>query len=169
MALAAAGGKVPDSRRLRGTGAIALLLGALATTPAARADVIIPATGFVGLASGGVNAACTDLIVAGTLNFDSGVAINVRDVIVQPGGVLNGGSGSLTLSRNFTVLAGGQYNAERLSVTYDTTCGPGAPAAPIPTLGSGMLMALIGALALLATVLLGGVQRRRGTIKGDGR
>ena len=135
----------------------------------AQADVSIPATGFVGLASGGVNAACTDLIVAGTLDFDSGVAINVRDVIVQPGGVLNGGFGSLTLSRNFTVLPGGVYNAERLSVAYDTTCGPGAPAAPIPTLGSGMLMALSGALALLATLLPGGVRRRRDTIKGVGR
>ncbi len=149
-------------------GALALLLGALAVTPAARADVIIPPTGFVGLASGEIDAACTDLIVSGTLNLDSGAFVRLRDVIVQPGGVLNGASGSITLSRNFTVLPGGAYNPQGSALVYDTNCGPGAPAAPIPTLGSGMLIALGAALALLAAFFLGGM-RRRETIRGGGR
>jgi len=149
--------------------AFALLLGALAVAPMARADVSIPAGGIMGLASGGVDAACTDLIVTGTMNLDSGAFVNVRDVIVQPGGVLNGGSGSITLSRNFTVLPGGQYNVQGSSVAYNTNCGLGGPQTPIPTLGSGMLIALSAALALLATFFLGGVQRRRDTIRGVGK
>jgi hypothetical protein len=148
--------------------AIAFLLVALAVTPVAWADVLIPPTGFVGLASGEVNAACTDLVVTGTLNLDSGAFVRLRDVIVQPGGVLNGGTGSITLSRNFTVLPGGAYNAQSSSLSYDTSCGPGAPAAPIPTLASGMLIALGAALALLATFVLGGMRRRK-TIRGVGK
>jgi len=175
MATAAARRGVPDSRPPRCIGAMALLLGALAAPPAALADVIVPVTGFIGLAGGGINAACTDLIIAGTLNLDSGAIVNLRDVIVQPGGILNGGSGSITLSRNFTVLPGGAYNVERSSLQYDTNCGPGAPVAPvaplvpIPTLGSGMLLSLSALLALLAAFLLGGVKRQRETIKGSGR
>jgi len=149
--------------------AFALLLGALAVAPMARADVSIPAGGIMGLASGGVDAACTDLIVTGTMNLDTGAFVNVRDVIVQPGGVLNGGSGSITLSRNFTVLPGGQYNVQGSSVAYNTNCGLGGPQTPIPTLDSGMLIALSAALALLATFFLGGVQRRRDTIRGVGK
>jgi len=149
--------------------AFALLLGALAVAPMARADVSIPAGGIMGLASGGVDAACTDLIVTGTVNLDTGAFVNVRDVIVQPGGVLNGGSGSIMLSRNFTVLPGGQYNVQGSSVAYNTNCGLGGPQTPIPTLGSGMLIALSAALALLATFFLGGVQRRRDTIRGVGK
>jgi hypothetical protein len=67
--------------------ALALLLGAHAATPAPLAGVIIPATGFVGLA-GDIDAACTDLIVTGTLNLDSDAFVRLRDVIVEPGGLL---------------------------------------------------------------------------------
>jgi hypothetical protein len=161
MAPAAATDGWPDRRRKRCVGALALVVGAFAATPAARADVIIPSTGVVRLDSGGVDAACTDLIVAGTLDLDAGALVNLRDVIVQPGGVLNGGSGSITLSRNFTVLPGGTYNAERSTLRYDRNCGPGAPVTPVPTLGSGPLIALGAALALLAAGFLRGAERRR--------
>jgi hypothetical protein len=147
--------------------ALALLLASLAAVSVAHANVVIPAEGSIALDAGKIEAACTDLIVAGTLNLDSGAIVNLRDVIVQPGGVLNGNTGSIVLSRNFTVLPGGQYNADRSTVTRDTTCGPGSLPAPIPTpaLGNGMLMVLSAALATLTILLTGGIRRRGSATK----
>jgi hypothetical protein len=152
-----AAGPAPATQRKRACIAFALMLGSLAVAPLARADVVIPAAGSMSLDAGTTEAACTDLIVAGTLNLDSGAFVNLRDVIVQPGGVLNGDTGAIVLSRNFTVLPGGQYNADRSTVTYDTTCGSGRLPAPIPTptLGSGMLIALSAMLATLTIFLMG--------------
>lgn len=123
------------------------------------------------LEAGRIDAACTDLIVAGTLNLDSGTFVNVRDVIVQSGGVLNGDTGSIVLSRNFTVLPGGLFNADRAAVVYDTACGPGALLAPVPTptLGTGMLIALSAAIATLTIFLTGGISRRQNTLNGVGK
>ena len=170
MATAATAGLVPESQRTRCPGVLALLLGSLALAPIARADVTIPASGFMALAGGAVDAACTDLFVAGTLNLDAGAVFNVRDIIVQAGGVLNGGGGSITLSRNFTVAPGGAFNVQAATVAYDATCGPGAAPAPIPTLGSALIAALSGVLAALAMFCAGGGAplRRKNAPKGAG-
>jgi hypothetical protein len=150
----------PAARKGRAAAFCATLLACIAAPAIADYDVGAGGTSFI--ASGRYDLACTDLLVAGTLNLDTGTFVNVRDVIVQPGGVLNGGSGTITLSRNFTVSPGGQFNAQAATVAYDATCGPGAAPAPVPALGDVMLIALSGLLAAMAMFFAGaGAPRRR--------
>src|SRR5512139_3100673 len=66
---------------LRAPGAIVLCL--LALAPPARADLIVPANGVVDLAGGTVDLACTDLVVAGTLQVGGGAIVNARNVTIQ--------------------------------------------------------------------------------------
>jgi hypothetical protein len=168
MAVTATPDTTPCGHRRRRCGAIALLLGFLLGPSLASADVIIPAGGVMSLAAGTVDAACTNLTIAGTLNLDTGAFVNLNNVVVQPGGVLNGNSGAIALVGNFTVLPGGQFNASGSSVSLLTTCGSLRRTAttPVPTLGAGSLVALSAALALLAMLAAGGMQRRRGTLNG---
>jgi IPTL-CTERM motif len=71
-------------------------------TGSAHADMDIPA-GAVASTSGGVfDLACSDLTVGGTLNLDAGQVINVRHVSISAGGVINGNSGTLALSGNWS-------------------------------------------------------------------
>jgi len=137
----------------------------------ALATYIVGAGATTSLNAGRLDLSCTDLIVAGTLNVNSAAIVNVRDVIVQPGGILHGGAGSITLSRNFTVAAGGQFLAEQGTVNYNTNCGPGLPQSipeNIPALGNEMLIALAALLMGLPMLVLGDgrMQRRRNTTKG---
>jgi hypothetical protein len=99
-----------------------MLFGALS----AHADYIVPANANSSLNGGTLNLSCTDLIVAGTFDVGSGVVRNARNVSVQPGGVVLGGSGSITLSGNWTLSPTGQYVPGTSSVRFDETCGAGA-------------------------------------------
>lgn len=142
--------------------AAAVLLGV--ALPAV-ADYRVGAGGTAPLATGRINLACTDLIVAGTLDLGGGAIYNIRDVIVQPGGLLIGGTGSITLSRDFVVQSGGQYLAQSSQLQYDTVCGPGRS---IPTLGDAMLAllaALLGGMSLLV-LRARGRRERQDTING---
>lgn len=65
--------------------------------PEARADLIVPANGIVNLNGGQVDLACTDLVVAGTLLLGTGSVVNARNVTIQAGGVVDGGSGAIDL------------------------------------------------------------------------
>jgi hypothetical protein len=116
---------------------------------AAHADHYINTGGVVSLAGGTISLGCTDLVIGGTLNFDSGTYRAVRNVTVLAGGELHGGTGTLRLSGTFTVAPGGLHNPQQLSVMPATECGAGAPApgqpVAIPTLNA----ALLAALALL--------------------
>jgi hypothetical protein len=120
----------------------------------AAADYRVGSGATASIATGRVNLSCTDLVVSGTLNLDGGTIYNVRDVIVQPGGLLVGGNGSITLSRSFTVIPNGQFLPQQSHVQYDTNCGPGSPVAAIPTLGDGMLAVLAALLASTALLVL---------------
>jgi hypothetical protein len=56
----------------------------------AHADLVVPAGSVVNLGSGTVDLACTDVIVAGTLQLASGSIVNARHVTIQAGGAIDG-------------------------------------------------------------------------------
>jgi len=105
------------TRRLITAGALlcVLLSGVLA-----RADVVIPAGGVINLAGGGLDLACTDLIVAGTLVTGSGRINNVRNVVIQSGGVLDAGASSLNVGGDW--FNNGSFIAGTSQVNFIDAC-----------------------------------------------
>ncbi len=82
--------------------AVAMEVAFFGAAPRAHADLIVPANSVVNLGSGTVDLACTDVVVAGTLELASGSVVNVRHVTIQAGGAIDGGSGLITLGGNWT-------------------------------------------------------------------
>ena len=74
----------------------------------------------MGLSSGGLDAFCTDLVIAGTLQTNSAPVINVRHVIIQSGGTLDAGSSSFNLSGNWS--NSGSFIASGSSIIFGDTC-----------------------------------------------
>lgn len=131
--------------------AVTVLLGCMAMP--AQADHRIGAGGVVSLSNATTSLGCTDLVVAGTLNFQQGIYLAVRNVSVLPGGVINGGTGALTLSGTVSVDPAGQFNAQQLVLVQNASaCGTAVAAAPlvIPTLGNSLLFTLAALLLWLA-------------------
>lgn len=86
----------------RGTAAMLAALAGLLISLPSFADMDVPA-GTSSSTSGGVfDLACSDLLVAGTFSVDNGQVINVRNVVIQPGGVINGNTGLISLSGNWS-------------------------------------------------------------------
>lgn len=54
----------------------------------------------MGLNSGSLDMGCTDLIVGGTLQTNSAPVINVRNLIIQTGGLLGAGVSTLSVGGN---------------------------------------------------------------------
>lgn len=135
----------------------ALLFGLAA---AAHADHRIGAGGVVSLAGGSISLGCTDLLVSGTLNFDSGSYRSVRNVTVLAGGELRGGTGTLRMSGSLSIAPGGLYEPQQLNVLPAPECGAAAAPQPlvVPTLGGALLAAL--GLLLFALGLARLPQRR---------
>ncbi|MBC7711364.1 MAG: hypothetical protein H7203_14975 [Rhizobacter sp.] len=75
----------------------ALLLGG-----SAQADMVVLAGATVNASASAVDFACTDLIIGGTFNLGTGSLVNVRDVVIQPGGSLSATSGSIAVTRNWS-------------------------------------------------------------------
>jgi IPTL-CTERM motif len=92
----------------------------VATARPAHADLIVPANSVMSLDSGIVDLACTDVIVAGTLQVASGSIVNARHVTIQAGGTINGGSGIVELGGNWT--AAGQFTAGTSQVRFRDLC-----------------------------------------------
>ncbi len=93
---------------------------ALCLPSLAQAQTITIANGAQwSLGAGSLNADCADLLVAGTLSIDSGSANEIRDVTINPG-VINGGSGTINLSGNWTNL--GTFNAQSGAVQITDGC-----------------------------------------------
>jgi hypothetical protein len=137
----------------------------------AGADQRIGAGGLVSQGNNNVDLSCTDLIIAGTLNVNQATYVNVRNVNILAGGVLNGGSGSITYSGSFVVDPGGQYNQQSAAVQRNPFClgiSFGADPVSIPALGNTALIVLAALLLWLASLILGekGVLRHRGKMKG---
>jgi hypothetical protein len=87
----------------------------------ARADLVVPANGVYTTNGGQTDLACTDVIVAGTLQVNSGGLVNVRHLTIQPGGVIDGGSGTIQLGGNWSGT--GTFTAGTSTVRFDDSCG----------------------------------------------
>jgi hypothetical protein len=116
----------PDAREGWAQSLVRLLLAAAVAVAVfgmarpAHADLLIPANSVVNLASGTVDLACTDVIVAGTLQLASGSIVNARHVTIQPGGTIDGGSGILTLGGNWTNT--GQFVPGTSAIRFRDLC-----------------------------------------------
>lgn len=87
----------------------------------ARADYIVPAGATTNLASGTLDLACTDLVVGGTLQVASGAINNVRNITIQGGGTLDGGSGIIQVAGNWS--NSGSFVAGSGEVDFRDQCG----------------------------------------------
>jgi hypothetical protein len=112
------------ARRARSAvGSLAPLVFAVAVAGMARvahADLIIPANSVTNLGGGVVDLACTDLIVAGTLQVTSGSINNIRHVTIQAGGTIDGGSGVMNVGGNWSNA--GQFIPGTSSVRFRDLC-----------------------------------------------
>ncbi len=91
-----------DSGLFRQISIVAIVAAAGLLALPVHADMEVP-VGTSSSTGGGIyDLACSDLLVAGTLNVDSGQIINVRNIIIQSGGVVSGGSGVISLSGNWS-------------------------------------------------------------------
>ncbi len=70
----------------------------------AHADIVVPTGAIVNASASTIDFACTDLIVSGTFNLGTGSLVNVRDVVIQPGGGVSATTGSIALARNWSNL-----------------------------------------------------------------
>lgn len=101
----------------------AVFLTLIAFTPASlfAAGMTIGAGDAFSLDTGSVDLGCGDLIINGELNLDSGTFNNVDNVIINNGGTLNGNSGTINLSGDWT-NNGGTTNPGSSQVTFNTDC-----------------------------------------------
>ena len=94
---------------------------AFALIPAGHASILVPAGGQYSTGGGQTDLSCTDVIVAGTLFVAGGALLNVRHLTVQPGGTIDGGSGTIQVGGNWS--NGGTFVAGTSSVRFDDSCG----------------------------------------------
>jgi hypothetical protein len=80
---------------------VALAFAAISAA-AVHADLVIPSGGSYALNGGSTDLGCTDLIVAGTLQVDSGSLTGIRNVAIQPGGSITATTGTLSLSGDWS-------------------------------------------------------------------
>lgn len=137
---------------LRRSAALAACVAALAFAASARADVVVPANGVLSLNDGGLELACTDLIVAGTLHVGSAPVTSVRNFLIQPGGIVDATTGTISVGGSF--VNQGTFAPGSGGVVFGNACGAGeAPTRPVPAtgpIGLILLAALLGAAALLS-------------------
>lgn len=81
-----------------------------------HAEVVVPVGGSTSLNGGSMDLACTDVIVGGTLDLGGGSLSNVRSVVIQAGGVISAGAGSITLAGDWSNA--GTFNAGTGSVNF---------------------------------------------------
>ena len=107
-----------ELRRLAAT--FAVMAGAVFAGGPANADFIVPPNAVINLNAGQLDLACTDLIVGGTMHVDTGSVTNIRHVTIQPGGVLDGGAGTIRLGGDWT--NGGLFTAGTSHVEFRDLC-----------------------------------------------
>ena len=81
-----------------------------------HADLNIGVGGSFDLGGGAMDLGCTDVVVGGTLNLSGGSLTNVRSLTIQSSGILNAGSGSITLAGDWSNQ--GNFNAGTGSVNF---------------------------------------------------
>jgi hypothetical protein len=89
----------------------------------ACADVIVPVGSLASLGPGVVDLGCTDVVVSGTLQVNSGQLKNVRSVTINPGGAIDGGSGLIEVGGNWT--NSGTFIAGSGAVNFRDLCSFG--------------------------------------------
>ena len=111
----------PRARALS-AGRLLLACGMVALVAArpAHADWIIPSGSTVSLGGGAVDLACTDLVVAGTLQLGSGTVANARHVTILAGGTIDGGSATVTLGGNWSNA--GAFVPDTSAVRFRDVC-----------------------------------------------
>lgn len=104
---------------------LAALVSLLIAVPA-WAAMEVPAGTASNISGGVFDLACSDLVVAGTLGVDNGQINNVRNVVIQPGGVINGNIGLISLSGDWS--NGGSFAAGTGTVNFvdSPTCASSA-------------------------------------------
>ncbi len=80
---------------------LAAALGAMSSVAVAE-GISVGSASSLSLGSGTLGLGCGDLEVAGTFNADSGTVNEVRDLTIAGGGTLNGGSGVLNVTQNWS-------------------------------------------------------------------
>ena len=100
----------------------ALLIGIIAGP--AKADLVVPVGATTSLGSGVVDLACTDLIIGGTFKVQGGAVRNVRNVTIQGGGAIDGGTGVIQVGGNW--IATGNFIAGTGEVDFRDLCAAGA-------------------------------------------
>jgi hypothetical protein len=86
--------------------------------------MVVPAGATSNLGNGVLDLACTDLVVGGNFQIASGSVRNVRNVTVQSGGTLDGGSGVLQVGGNWS--NSGNFVANGGEVDFRDVCGGGS-------------------------------------------
>jgi hypothetical protein len=98
--------------------ALALALGA---SPARPAGLSVEGGATVSLGTGTLDLGCTDLAVAGTFAGGSGLVAEARDVAIQPGGTLDGGSATFRVAGDWT--NSGSFVPGTSGVEFADGCG----------------------------------------------
>jgi hypothetical protein len=106
----------------RTAGVVAFLF---ATNQACAQGITVPSGATLSLGNGQINLFCGDLVVEGQVFIDSGAATGIRDVEIM-GGTLTGGSGTLSLARDW--LNAGSFNAATGAVGLGDGCGASSSA-----------------------------------------
>lgn len=106
-------------------GRLLALAGACLLATTARADLVVPTSAQISLGPGIVDLSCTDLVVGGTLQVAGGSLKNIRNVTIQPGGSLDGGSGLIEVAGNWS--NSGSFTPGTATVNFRELCGA-APA-----------------------------------------
>ena len=129
--------------------ALAACVALVACPIAVRGDVLIPAGGEISLTSGALELACTDLVVAGTLHVGAAPVTSVRHFTIQPGGVVDATSGTISVGGTFTNQ--GTFAPGSGGVVFGNACGAGAgDVVAVPASSGGGLLLLAALIALLA-------------------
>ena len=115
--------KVRQGGLVRSFGArMALALCAtLASLSPSHADLVVPANGLYQTNGGQTDLACTDVVVAGTLQVNGGGLVNVRHITIQAGGTIDGGSGVVQLGGDWS--NGGTFTPGTSTVRFNDLCG----------------------------------------------
>jgi hypothetical protein len=81
---------------------VIFLLACSLSVSTTHADLVVPLGGSLALNGGGSDLGCTDLIVAGALQVDSGSITGIRSVNILPGGSITVTTGTLSLSGDWS-------------------------------------------------------------------
>jgi len=113
-------------RRAASAGCVVVAtLCSLAFAGPAPAGISVPPGGQFSIPAGGsASLSCTDVSDSGTLSVNAGQLVGIANVAINSGGVLNGGSGLIQFSGNWTNAGTFNPGTGTVQVTQSCTTGP---------------------------------------------